>query len=91
MPRRFLTASFLRPDFDLALLVPRIGVGVNLFLKHGLEKIANYTFFTTHFTLPSTSALYTPSLSPPLPMSSFPYSSWPVSSYAGAVSITSEC
>lgn len=52
MQRRFLTASFLGTDFDWALLALRVGIGINLFLKHGLEKIVYYSFLSTHFYAP---------------------------------------
>jgi putative oxidoreductase len=49
MLRRFVSFSFLRTNFDVALLVLRIGIGINIFLKHGWEKIIYYNFMGANF------------------------------------------
>ena len=49
MLRRFLCLSNLRTDYDVALLVLRIGIGINLFLKHGWEKIVYFNVMAPHF------------------------------------------
>jgi len=37
---------------DLALLLMRVGFGLSLFLKHGLEKLTGYSQMVTHFPNP---------------------------------------
>lgn len=48
----FLELGFLPINHDLALLVLRIMMGVPLFLKHGLEKITNFSQMAAHFPDP---------------------------------------
>ena len=50
--RKFLTFGFIPPSADLGLLVLSIGVGLSLFLKHGLEKIEHYSRMAAHFPDP---------------------------------------
>ena len=52
MLRRLLTFSFLRSNYDVALLVLRVGTGINIFVKHGWEKIIYYHFFGSVFMDP---------------------------------------
>lgn len=49
MLRRLFSLSFLKPDFDLALLLLRAGTGANLFLKHGWEKIVYFRMMGHNF------------------------------------------
>jgi putative oxidoreductase len=49
---RFLGLSAIPLDHDLALLVLRITIGVPLFLKHGLEKVTNFSQMAARFPDP---------------------------------------
>ena len=49
---RILELSFVPINHDLALLVLRVTMGVSLFLKHGLEKITNFSQMASHFPDP---------------------------------------
>lgn len=49
---RILELSFVPIDYDLALLALRLTMGVTLFLKHGLEKITNFSQMASHFPDP---------------------------------------
>jgi len=49
MFRRFFTFSVCNPKFDVALLLLRIGIGTNLFLRHGVEKIHGFSI-PAHFS-----------------------------------------
>ena len=42
----------LAESSDLALLLMRLGFGLSLFLKHGLEKLTGYSQMVTHFPNP---------------------------------------
>jgi putative oxidoreductase len=48
----FLGMRFIPSSKDSALLVMRIGFGLSLFLKHGLEKLTGYSQMVTHFPDP---------------------------------------
>lgn len=50
--KKFLTFGFIPPSGDLGLLILRVGVGVSLFLKHGLEKLEHYSRMAAHFPDP---------------------------------------
>jgi putative oxidoreductase len=43
---------FIPSSKDSALLVMRVGLGISLFLKHGLEKLTGYSHMVTHFPNP---------------------------------------
>lgn len=49
MFRRLLSFNFFDSKFDIALLVLRIGMGINLFLRHGVEKIQGFSI-PAHFS-----------------------------------------
>ena len=59
MLRRLVSFSFLRSNLDLALLVLRVGTGINLFLKHGWEKVIYYNLMAPHFFDPFNMGHYT--------------------------------
>jgi putative oxidoreductase len=48
----FLGLRFIPSSKDSALLVMRIGFGLSLFLKHGLEKLTGHSQMVTHFPDP---------------------------------------
>jgi putative oxidoreductase len=50
--KKFLQLGFLGRSPDLALLVLRVGLGVALFLAHGLEKIVHFSSMAGHFPDP---------------------------------------
>jgi putative oxidoreductase len=50
--KRFLDLSAEPHSADLALLVLRVWIGVSLFLKHGLDKLLNYSEMVTRFPDP---------------------------------------
>jgi putative oxidoreductase len=47
-----LNLRFIPSSKDSALLVMRIGFGLSLFLKHGLEKLTGYSRMVVHFPDP---------------------------------------
>ncbi len=47
-----LHLRFIPSSKDSALLVMRVGFGLSLFLKHGLEKLTGYSQMVTHFPDP---------------------------------------
>jgi putative oxidoreductase len=47
-----LGLRFIPSSKDAALLVMRVGFGLSLFLKHGLEKLTGYSQMVTHFPDP---------------------------------------
>jgi putative oxidoreductase len=47
-----LSLRFVPSNKDSALLVMRIGFGLSLFLRHGLEKLTGYSQMVTHFPDP---------------------------------------
>jgi putative oxidoreductase len=47
-----LGLRFIPSSKDSALLVMRVGFGLSLFLKHGLEKLTGYSQMVTHFPDP---------------------------------------
>ena len=49
---RILQLNFVPINHDLALLVLRITMGLSLFLKHGLEKVTNFSRMAGHFPNP---------------------------------------
>lgn len=50
--KRILTLGFAPRSTDAGLLVLRFGLGLSLFLKHGLEKLTGYSTMVTHFPDP---------------------------------------
>lgn len=50
--KKVLGVSLFPPATDLALLVLRVGVGVTLFLRHGVEKLVNFSAMAPHFPNP---------------------------------------
>jgi putative oxidoreductase len=50
--KKLITLGFLPQSYDLALLVLRVWVGLSLFLRHGVEKIANFSDMASHFPDP---------------------------------------
>lgn len=49
---RFLQLGFLPRNFDLGLLVLRVWLGLDLFFRHGLEKIMHFSQMAAHFPDP---------------------------------------
>ncbi len=49
---RFLQLGFLPRNYDFALLVLRVWLGLDLFFKHGIEKIAHFSQMAAHFPDP---------------------------------------
>jgi putative oxidoreductase len=49
MLRRLFSLDYIKVDRELALLVLRIGIGLDLFLKHGWEKIVYFNVMAPHF------------------------------------------
>ena len=49
---RFLQLGFLPRNYDLALLVLRVWLGLDLFFKHGIEKVAHFSRMAAHFPDP---------------------------------------
>jgi len=52
MPQRILKMSFLPSNSDLGLLALRAVAFSSLFIKHGYEKFANFSFLATHIPDP---------------------------------------
>lgn len=50
--KRILTLHLIPESTDAGLLVLRLGLGLNLFLRHGLEKLTGYSQMVTHFPDP---------------------------------------
>lgn len=50
--KRLITLDFLPHSYDLALLLLRVWVGLCLFLRHGVEKIAHFSAMSAHFPDP---------------------------------------
>jgi putative oxidoreductase len=50
--KRILTLRLIPENTDAALLVLRLGLGLSLFLRHGLEKLTGYSHMVTHFPDP---------------------------------------
>jgi putative oxidoreductase len=50
--KKFLRFSFVRVNGDLALLILRLGLGLSLFIKHGIEKIFGFSGMQGHFPDP---------------------------------------
>jgi putative oxidoreductase len=49
---RFLQLAFLPSSYDFALLVLRVWLGLDLFFKHGVEKITRFSQMSAHFPDP---------------------------------------
>ena len=49
---RFLQLSFLPRSYDFALLVLRVWLGLDLFFRHGLEKLTHFSQMAAHFPDP---------------------------------------
>ena len=49
---RFLQLAFLPSSYDFALLVLRVWLGLDLFLRHGVEKITHFSQMSAHFPDP---------------------------------------
>ena len=52
MIRRLVTLSFLQTNLDIALLILRVGFGINLFVKHGFEKIVYFNMMASNWMDP---------------------------------------
>jgi putative oxidoreductase len=52
MPNKLLAPNFLPANPSLGLLVLRAGIGISLFLKHGLEKPTHFSQMAAHFPNP---------------------------------------
>ena len=52
MLSRFLNARFVPSNTDAGLLLLRIGTGLILFLRHGWEKVSQFTLSNPHFPDP---------------------------------------
>jgi putative oxidoreductase len=50
--KRILTLRLIPQSTDAGLLVLRLGLGLSLFLKHGLEKLTSYSHLVAHFPDP---------------------------------------
>lgn len=50
--KRLITLDFLPQSYDCALLLLRVWVGLCLFLRHGVEKIAHFSTMASHFPDP---------------------------------------
>jgi putative oxidoreductase len=50
--KRVLTLAAIPQSLDAGLFVLRLGFGLSLFLKHGLEKLTGYSHMVTHFPDP---------------------------------------
>ncbi len=50
--KRILTLRLIPESTDAGLLVLRLGLGLSLFLRHGLEKLTGYSHMVTHFPDP---------------------------------------
>lgn len=48
----FLRLGFLPRNYDFALFVLRVWLGLDLFFKHGLEKITHFSQMAAHFPNP---------------------------------------
>ena len=48
----FLQLAFLPRSYDVALLVLRVWLGLDLFFRHGLEKITHFSQMSAHFPDP---------------------------------------
>jgi putative oxidoreductase len=49
---RFLQLAFLPSSYDFALLVLRVWLGLDLFFRHGVEKITHFSQMSAHFPDP---------------------------------------
>lgn len=49
---KLIRLEFLPQSYDLGLLVLRVWVGFSLFLRHGVEKVANFSAMASHFPDP---------------------------------------
>lgn len=59
MLRGIVSFSFLKSNWDVAPLALRLGLGINLFLKHGWEKIAYFNVMAPNFFDPLGMGHYT--------------------------------
>ena len=50
--KKFLRFSFIPASTDKALLILRVLLGLSLFVKHGYEKLSNFSGMQTHFPNP---------------------------------------
>lgn len=50
--KKILGTSLFPPAADLAILVLRVVVGTSIFLRHGVEKLANFPAMSAHFPDP---------------------------------------
>ncbi len=50
--KRILTLRVVPASMDTGLLVLRFGLGLSLFLRHGLEKLTGYSHMVAHFPDP---------------------------------------
>jgi putative oxidoreductase len=50
--RKFITASTTGATSNIGLLILRVGAGLSLFLKHGVEKLTGYSTMVQHFPDP---------------------------------------
>lgn len=51
--KKLITLSFLPQSYDCALLLLRVWVGLSLFLRHGVEKVAHFSSMARHFPDPA--------------------------------------
>jgi putative oxidoreductase len=49
---RFLQLAFLPSSYDFSLLVLRVWLGLDLFFRHGVEKITRFSQMSAHFPDP---------------------------------------
>lgn len=52
MIKRFISGRFMPTNTDIGLLALRVGMFLNLFIRHGWEKFAEYDFLSTHIPDP---------------------------------------
>jgi putative oxidoreductase len=50
--KRILQINFIPANTDVALLILRLWMGFGLFVKHGIEKFANFSQMQQHFPNP---------------------------------------
>jgi putative oxidoreductase len=50
--KRFLQLAFLPRSYDFALLILRLWLGLDLFFRHGVEKITRFSQMSAHFPDP---------------------------------------